>query len=378
MVEGSLVKKRIEFKYSKVSLGLDVNASLFSSHDVDAGTRALLNTLRRNEDLDYSYILDLGCGYGPVGLFLKAQDPSRTVDMVDRDALALAFSVHNAEVNRLRTNVYGSLDYETVQGDYSLIVTNFPAKAGEKGLRTFIYGASHHLKPEGVLAIIAVKEHAGNLKRIIRHRSVEIVYSEERKGYSIFHLSYRNPIPFPEDKYERREMKLKLSKEYAVRTALGLSEFDSLGYGTRAMIRLLRKMESSDRVYVLEPGQGHTAMAVMDRLNPDELIISSRDLLSLRFTARNLKEHFQNKPRFKHISHLTETIDTDLTVWRIMRADDRALNEINLKYILQGDSHLLVCGKTSQLKGLLDRKPVYIQGQLNVKNYSALHLVPRS
>lgn len=369
----SLIKKRIKFNYGKVSLWLDLSESLFSSFDVDVGTKVLLNSLRKDDAINYSKALDLGCGYGPIGLFLKAQDPSRDVHMVDRDALAVAFASHNARVNDYNATVYPSLDYEQVVDTFSLIISNFPAKTAVKGLRAFVYGASEHLAGDGVLALVVVRELTKALELVLDNQAIRILYKEYKRDYSIFHVSFTAPIRSLERKYERKRMTLSFSRNYVVETAFGLPEFDTLNFGTRSMYSLLRDVADReyDSVLVLEPGQGHGAIAVMDSLKPSELVLGSRDLLSLKFAARNVSGNFNVEPSTTLSPYLQKAPEQELTVWSIQRKDDLALNAYNLKALLKGTGLLLVYGRTSLLHALLRRERVKVLKESAYGSYSA-------
>ena len=92
-------KKVLSFKYEDRPLQFRVAQELFSSYEVDAGTRFLLRTLNQLPVGEIKRVLDVGCGYGPLGLTLKALDIGRTVHLVDRDALAVDFAQQNAELN---------------------------------------------------------------------------------------------------------------------------------------------------------------------------------------------------------------------------------------------------------------------------------------
>lgn len=376
-LDSSLIKKRIVFNFSKVSLQLDLSESLFSSFAVDLGTKALLNSLRKNDAIDYSRIIDLGCGYGPMGLFLKAQDPSRIVHMVDRDALAVAFTSHNAELNGLRVTVYPSLDYEQVKDRFSLIVTNFPAKTGTKGLQAFVYGASTRLASDGTLAMVVVRELTAALEQVLDSPAIRILYREHKKGYSIFHLAFTAAIRLVAQKYERHEMILSLSKKYRVRTAAGLPEFDTLSFGTRALFSLLRDMKGYSSVSVLEPLQGHGAVGVMDLLKPTELVLVSRDLLSLRFAERNVGRNFRIKPITMLVPYLEKRPEQELIVWNIQRKNDLALNTYNLKVLLERTEPMLMYGRAALLRKLVRKEPVTVLKETSKRNYLAQLLRPK-
>jgi 16S rRNA (guanine1207-N2)-methyltransferase len=370
-VPASLIKRRIAFNFSKVSLKLDVSESLFSSFDVDVGTRALLNSLRKNSAVDCSRVLDLGCGYGPMGLFLKAQDPSREVHMVDRDALAVGFALHNAKLNNLDVKVYPSLDYEQVEAPFSLIVTNLPAKLGRKGLEAFVYGASRHLVRGGVLCLVVVRELTRLLGHLLEDSAVKVLYEESRKGHTIFHLAFSSGVRVPEGKYERGAMRVSLSKEYNVRTAVGLPEFDSLSFGTRALFSLLRGLGGYGSVLVLEPGQGHVAVGVMNLLRPEELMLASRDLLCLRFAERNVRCNFGIEPETVLPPYVRDVPEQELVLWNIVRKDDFAGDTHNLGVLLKREEPFVVYGETRLLRRLLRKQPVDILREATERNYSA-------
>ncbi len=373
----TLIKKRVSFNFSKVSLRLDLCESLFSSFSVDLGTRALLNSLRKDKAINYSRTLDLGCGYGPIGLFLKAQDPSREVHMVDRDTLAVDFALHNAALNRLDVSVYPNLDYEQVEGNFSLIATNFPAKMAPKGLAAFVYGASNHLSDNGVLAVVVVRELAGKLDSILDNRMVRVLYREDKKGYCICHVAFNGKVLPPVDKYERREMELNLTTTYTVKTAYSLPEFDTLSYGTQCLFSVLKGMNGYGSVFVLEPGQGHVAIAVMDLLKPRELVLASRDLLSLTFARQNIADNFGFEPRTMLVSYLKNPPEQELSVWNVSHKKDFKPNACNFETLLKGGKPLLVYGEKGVLRTLLAKKSMTVLKEAVQKNYCAQFVEPK-
>ena len=373
----ALIKKRVSFNFSKVSLCLDLCESLFSSFSVDLGTKALLNSLRKDEAIDYSRILDLGCGYGPIGLFLKAQDPSREVHMVDRDALAVDFALHNAALNRLDVSAYPSLDYEQAGGIFSLIATNFPAKLAPKGLAAFVYRASNHLSDNGVLAVVVVRGLAGKLDNILDNSMMRVLYREDKKGYCIRHIAFNEKCPSSANKYERHKMELNLTTTYTVKTAYGLPEFDTLGYGTQCLLSVLEGMNGYGSVFVLEPGQGHVAIAVMDLLKPKELVLASRDLLSLTFARQNVADNFGFEPPTMHVPYLKKPLEQKLTVWNVSHKKDFEPNAQNLEILLKSGKPMLVYGERSTLRALLAKKSMTVLKEVAQKNYCALLVEPK-
>jgi 16S rRNA (guanine1207-N2)-methyltransferase len=79
-------KKEIPFRYKNQQLLFRVSQDLFSSQIIDYGTQRLLRTLN-NEQVHFNKLLDVGCGYGVIGISLKKTNPSAIVHMIDKDML---------------------------------------------------------------------------------------------------------------------------------------------------------------------------------------------------------------------------------------------------------------------------------------------------
>lgn len=104
---------------------------VFSKDGLDFGSRLLLEVIPREEV--GGKILDMGCGYGVLGIVL-ARMTSRKVDMVDVNHRALHLSKRNAKLNGVSdlVSIFESDCYSNVSGKYSTIVTNPPIRAGKK------------------------------------------------------------------------------------------------------------------------------------------------------------------------------------------------------------------------------------------------------
>ncbi|MCA9856714.1 MAG: methyltransferase, partial [Dehalococcoidia bacterium] len=105
---------------------------IFSPREVDAGTVMLLEEIEVPRDAD---CLDLGCGYGPIGLTLAMLAPEGRTTMVDRDYVAVEYANRNAEQNRIpNARALLSNGFEEVpEADrFDLVATNLPAKVGNE------------------------------------------------------------------------------------------------------------------------------------------------------------------------------------------------------------------------------------------------------
>jgi len=297
--------KTIDYRAYGHSLRFMSSQELFSSHDVDVGTRFLLRSIVE-AGLDKSQrILDLGCGYGPLGLSLKKLNLGSDIHLVDRDALAVLYSHHNAENNDLEgLHIYGSLGYDDVSATgFNLIVANIPGKAGVPVIAYLLRDAVYYLAPDGVVAIVVVSPLEDTVDAILRDTpGVDIITRSRRTNHTVFHYSFSDEVDtikpdtdgIERGVYHRENITIRQgSLEYTMQTAYGLPEFDSLDYRSEMLIQALgtRIPTSVRHAAVLNPGQGHTAVALWKITQPQNIHLVDRDLLALRYSRRNLLQN---------------------------------------------------------------------------------------
>ena len=138
---------------------------LFSPKAIDEGTRLLANHL---EVARNAVALDLGCGYGPLGLTIASLAPEGRVHMVDKDFVAVEYAAKNAELNRLtNTQAYLSngFSHVPVELKFDLIVSNLPAKISGELLEIFLSDAHSRLKPGGRLYVVTISGLKDYIKR---------------------------------------------------------------------------------------------------------------------------------------------------------------------------------------------------------------------
>lgn len=159
---------------------------VFSKNEVDFGSRLLIDSFRFPEQ--EGNILDVGCGYGPIGLSLAKVDSLRTFVMVDINERAIELAKKNAESNHITNcSIFKSNLFEHVEEqNFAAILSNPPIRAGKKVVHQIFEDAHKHLRPEGELWIVIQKKQGApsaidKLKSI--YRSVEVVIKE--KGYYI-------------------------------------------------------------------------------------------------------------------------------------------------------------------------------------------------
>ena len=147
-------KKLIDIYVKEKTYKFYTNAGVFSKEKIDFGTKTLLESI---DNLD-GKVLDVGCGYGPIGIILASLFNCH-VDMVDVNERAIELSKKNAELNNIKNvNVYLSDAYSNVSGLYDYIITNPPIRAGKSKVYEILFGAYDHLKDSGKLILVIRKE----------------------------------------------------------------------------------------------------------------------------------------------------------------------------------------------------------------------------
>ena len=106
-------EKNFDFRLLGVDFKFVTDNGVFSKNTIDFGSRVLIEAAGSLELGDK--ILDVGCGYGPIGLSLAKKNPGAMVEMVDVNELALELAKKNAEKNTIQNvSIHESSIYENV------------------------------------------------------------------------------------------------------------------------------------------------------------------------------------------------------------------------------------------------------------------------
>ena len=185
-------KKEIIYPFEGEKFKFDVGNTLFSTFDLDHGTDVLLRTIAPNNPKS---ILDIGCGYGPIGIVLAKKNPQAQVTMIDKDLLAVRYTKLNIEKNNIHNaNVLGSVGMEQIMDKtFDLIVSNIPAKIGDKAIiQDFILIPFEHLNPGGELWIVIINALNRLVSKIKRQYQLNIKRAKKRSGHSVYQI--KKPI----------------------------------------------------------------------------------------------------------------------------------------------------------------------------------------
>lgn len=157
---------------------------VFSKDGLDFGSRLLLEAIPLEEV--GGKILDVGCGYGVLGIVL-ASITSQKVDMIDVNLRALHLAKRNAKLNRVEefVSIFESDCYSNISEKYSTIITNPPIRAGKKVVYDIVENARNYLKPGGRLFLVIRKEQGAKslISDLEKLYTVEVL--AKKKGFFI-------------------------------------------------------------------------------------------------------------------------------------------------------------------------------------------------
>ena len=151
-LQHNVVEKEVFIKTLKFSFFTD--NGVFSKKGLDFGTRSLLESLPDDISGD---VLDFGCGYGPIGIYLKKKY-NCNVDMIDINERSLDLARKNALKNNVSVNIFKSDIYENVTKKYDYIITNPPIRVGKTILYKIVFDAKKYLKENGRLYLVINKD----------------------------------------------------------------------------------------------------------------------------------------------------------------------------------------------------------------------------
>ncbi len=152
---------------------------LFSPRAIDEGTRLLIDRLEVREG---DTCLDLGCGYGAIGIVMAKLSKTGEVYMVDKDFTAVEYAQKNVAQNRVQncdvllSNAFSHLP----KVKFDIIASNLPANAGRELLRIILLEAREHLKPNGRLYVVTIS----GLREFIKRNFKEVFrnYQKVKQG----------------------------------------------------------------------------------------------------------------------------------------------------------------------------------------------------
>ena len=159
---------------------------VFSKKGLDFGTRTLLESVT---DITGSDVLDLGCGYGPIGIYMSYL--KNNVDMIDINSRAVELSKKNASINKVIVNAFVSNMYENVNKEYDYIISNPPIRVGNEILYKLLFDADKYLKNKGYLIIVINKDQGAKTVAKKLEEKYDVSILNKNKGFFVIDCQKR-------------------------------------------------------------------------------------------------------------------------------------------------------------------------------------------
>ncbi|MCI2804114.1 class I SAM-dependent methyltransferase [Staphylococcus pettenkoferi] len=181
------------YTYKHYNLKLATDSGVFSKGKIDFGSDLLVRTfLKDHTPGPTKRIVDVGCGYGPIGLMLAQVAPHDSVTLVDVNQRALELTKNNAQTNQLdNVTVHyndGLADIADESQDY--VVTNPPIRAGKTVVHGILEDAFRTLVTDGALfVVIQKKQGMASAKKKMEAVFGNVEVLDKSKGYYILKSS---------------------------------------------------------------------------------------------------------------------------------------------------------------------------------------------
>lgn len=164
---------------------------VFSKNRIDYASLFLVKTFLKSKEKEYNKILDIGCGYGFIGITLS-KILNKHIDMVDINKRAVHLCEMNIKKNKVDATVWESDIYESVDNKYDLIITNPPIRAGNETLYKFLKGGLAKLNKYGELWFVISKDQgAKSVKKELEKIGICTV-QDKSKGFYV--ISVKNQL----------------------------------------------------------------------------------------------------------------------------------------------------------------------------------------
>lgn len=179
--------RELSYKYNSSFFIFYSDNGVFSKNNIDYGSRLLIETYLKENDINEKHVLDVGCGYGFLGIMVSRVTDSY-VEMIDINRRAVHLT--NMNIKRYKDfkgKTYVSNVYENVEGKYDIIITNPPIRIGKEKLLEILIGAFDHLEDNGLLYYVIRKDQGAlSIKKILEENSINVEVINKDKGYFIY------------------------------------------------------------------------------------------------------------------------------------------------------------------------------------------------
>ena len=153
-------QKHWTYRLKGNTLSFTSDNGVFSKNTVDFGSELLVESYDIPEQFQKASLLDIGCGYGTMGLAYGKAYPELSIEMIDVNERALVLAQENAKKNGIHNvDIHESNLYDSVKkSQYEIIISNPPIRAGKIVVHTILEKAYDYLAENGQLVIVIQKK----------------------------------------------------------------------------------------------------------------------------------------------------------------------------------------------------------------------------
>jgi 16S rRNA (guanine1207-N2)-methyltransferase len=185
-------KESFEVDILNQHIKINSGSGIFSLKELDFGSKILVENAKLSKD---SSVLDLGCGYGIIGIALKKANPEISLTLADINERAVKLTKENCQENNIKASVFKSDIFSNPSLNnmkFDVILTNPPFSAGKKTCIEFIRQSFNHLNKEGIFQLVAPHNKGGES---LKNAMLEIFGNAEdiakKSGYRVY-ISIKN------------------------------------------------------------------------------------------------------------------------------------------------------------------------------------------
>lgn len=180
-------EKKIFYNHRGRSFIFLTASGVFSKDRVDKGTEVLIDSITEEIIGHSRSLLDLGCGYGVVGIIMKTIYPSLDVMMIDINERAIFLARKNAEINKVEVSIKKSHGFNSIKRSFDIILFNPPMSAGRKLCLELLKDSFKHLNQNGKLIVVARHRKGGKYLMDFMNKLFGNVHTIRRSaGYHVY------------------------------------------------------------------------------------------------------------------------------------------------------------------------------------------------